>query len=369
MLQFLNRSEIHFVVACLVLVPWHSGVADEEMTREKVEVVAKSYLTNRDSFDNILCRYSLRRFMPGTQLRALQGHGDTVGTAEGLLLRDGEKIRCENNLDRHALAEARLTGELFFIPRRVLYDGNQGITYSPLLQGGVLYSDRYPPEGLPYTPFDLGGFVTMSEHEHPGFIVLSDRAKNKDVDFKFSIEENASLEEPYASFAASKNELLFLKYEFRLHQLVVELAFYIDPALGYLPVYSEKSVNQVVLSRALITKASDLGEGRVFPLRSFYYTLRNNPNENDVVSYAVETNTTELNLNPKTDETQFRLSISESKDYSVFRDPAIDGSQFCHHDYEPISYSDLPALYQRAAEQAKKETAWEMLRKMRRDAR
>lgn len=343
------------VIANLVLLSWSCCYADEDPVRKRVNTIASRYLLNRESFDHLECRYEFRQFNPGTELRAIEGEGELLGDAQGLLIRKGEKIRCENNLGEQALKIAKTEGKCCYLPRRVLYQGNEGVTYSPILEGGVLYSDRYVPEGLPLTPFDFGGFSGVSAPNHPGFILLSGWMKDPRITVGFQVEENCRVEEPHARYVPSKEGLLLLKYTIQLGKDTLEMRFYVDPDLGHMSVLSEKLVNQVPISRAIVKDVKKLGDGRAFPMKSVSYSFGLNSDNEEVVNFANETVVTEFSMGGEIDELQFQLSISESQCYSVFRDLAVEGSQFRYNKKNVITLSDLPVLYNLAARQAENE--------------
>lgn len=349
-----NSSSRMFTWASIALFMlfFHQGVYSEDNTDlDRIKSIAAKYLAHRDGYKNLDCKYTSRQFLTDNQLSALNCEGKTVGKINCKLLRNGQMVLCENNLKREPIEQARDSAELPFIPRRVLYNGNEGITYSPLLEGGVLYSDRFPPEGLPLTPFDYGGFIQKGGR-HPGDILIQNWLNDPVFSHEFSYSEDASLEEPYSDFAVSSTGLIRINHKKSVSENSTENVYFIDPTLGHMPVYCERLANDAVHSRALLLQVKHIAPDKVFPMKSVYFSHGLFSDNSDIVTYAVESNTTKLSVEVEVEESRFILNISESSRYSVFRAPSIENSQFRYYGTKPVTLKDMPDMYRRAIDQS-----------------
>lgn len=256
--------------------------ASEETDR--LDVIAGSTLSNRKAFAFVNCRFVLThgksdREEPSVARGPLRvklvGNGiwivrqDQVryelridptierqqvekGIAAQLALDTAEK----KDEDKNRIIEFDI--DMKFMSRKVLWNGTQGMRYSPMLSGGgLLPPDQAGPE-INMTPFDLVGMMGRDESRHPGSLI--EQSKNRSgISCRFDGTEQVR-----------GRDLLAVTYDDSSGTHNVRSKFWFDPERGFLPVQMTKQSDNPnsIRTKVVVTDVRECSGGRWFPMRS-----------------------------------------------------------------------------------------------------
>ena len=335
------------MTSVVLLASTFGGVADDGLSnRERLNAYAASFLASRDSFDQINCEYELRSLSVESEAQALSGAGTPTEITQGCLIRSGRKVRCETNISEAELSGIKRTGRSTFSPDRILLGGDLGITFSPALSGGVIYSQKAAPGRLPLTPFDFGRFTGAKRQFHPGWIV---ERTDLDIDAKIIADPDLS---PVLQEFVSARGLVPVEYTLQTPDNLVRFVYYLDPVIGCLPRVSDFYLNDRLEQRAVVTDFREFGQGRAFPIRSVNYSVASDDHGDIRVGWAIENRVTKINVDEPIDDDLFRIDIDKT---SIYRDAADSDSQFNLENMQSLSLNDIPMLLERARQQSLQE--------------
>lgn len=320
---------------------------------EQIWALAASYLANIESFSQLKCEYELLSYRPQSREELSRGtykedvfHGrlKPQATAEGVWVRSGSTVRREQIVDDAALDEALKTRRIVFSPERVLVDGVIGITFSKLLNGGVLYSRERPPEVPPIGPFDFGHF-SGSERFWTPEIVLTDREHWKEG--AVELLPGPPPNEPHAF----QSDVPLVGFRYSLNKdpaKPFELQFWIDRSRGALPIIGIWYLKGRLVQKMVVTDVRTFPGGRAFPMRSI--DILHSRDDESLIGWAVETRVRTLEVDSPIDPALLRIEVGDG---AILRDAADDNSQFTLEKGGLIGISDIPALMERAAAQSR----------------
>lgn len=339
------------IIAALVVLPMAfssltvTTLAQEKKNanqRERVEAYASAFLANRASFNHMVCEYEMRRLQADSESQLLTDAGVVQTVANGLLIRDGTKTRCEVNLSDEDLRSFIKAGRSPFSDDRMLLDGELGVTFSRSLSGGVLYSSKYPPEKLPRTPFDFGGFTGSEGVFTPGWIL-----ERSDLPIEATLSENVVVDNRLIAPFLEKRQLVLLDYRCSSPKNDFLLRFHIDTKHGCIPILSEFHLNGNIMERAVVTDIRQLDSGQSFPMRSLCYSLADDGKGDFKIGWVDETRVTKFVVDQPIENSIFQIEIEK---LTLLRDAADDNSQFQLQDRTSLALDDIPKLLERAHE-------------------
>ncbi len=274
----MSRFSVSVLLLLVVLRPTRpiAFAADE---RDALGVMAQGYLSNREAFQWIRCRFRMIRGRAASVEEALKGNISNPIEYRGLWLVDGPNVRYELVCDPAVLEPAlkklktgdreegpqvkepekrgrrRVTASLPCSSEYCLKNESYSLGYSPLIAGGNLHPKDSPNRGgIRVTPFSMD---VMGPDEMSGPAnVLQDCVRGKFFGRFDGREEVRGVEVLVAS--AGKTEA------------TLRLKYYLDPNRGFLPIYlwDTNPTTGRKLCEAYITDIKECSHGRWFPERS-----------------------------------------------------------------------------------------------------
>lgn len=241
--------------------------------RDAIGVMAEGYLSNREAFQSIRCRFGLIRAKAASVEEALEGKFTEPIHYQGLWLVDGQRVRyelmCDPEVFNSAMERAE-TGRKGTVPTESgspsmvavpctsefhLSDGSFSLGYSPLIRGANLRTREMPnPAAIRKTPFSMD-IMGPNETTNPGSVLRA--CLDGRLVGRFDGTEEVMGVELLGAIAGRTPETLRHK-------------FFLDPKRGFLPIhvfdtYVESGKR---IYEAYITDVRECSGGRWFPERS-----------------------------------------------------------------------------------------------------
>lgn len=343
-------------ILILCLFQWGNAdgsIIDDRSSDEEVRAIAASYIGNIDSFTRCRCEYVLNQYRPKSLQEIKNGDCLPEAMATAHYQRDGDKIRFEVEVGNDTMEEIARLHRSAFNPMRRLIQGNRGIAYSMVLNGGVLYSEAYPPEYMDYTPFSFGRFAGSRGCWNPGVIlqtldgfrINSRLMPNSEVDAETSMA---------ISLANHQGGLQGVEYTLTAGADTIALQFWISPEDGFLPVFSRLLLNDQLSQIAILIESRHFSGGRCFPIRviNAQYAKSSGGNE---IAWVLESSVKHLEVDKPVSEAAWFIDVDSG---AALRNAADDRSQFKIESASQVHLDDLEQLFQRAAAQSRQEALW-----------
>jgi len=333
--------------------------------REAIAVAAQGYLSNRESFPTIRCRFRAVRAKAHSVDDAIKG--DLVGDQivhEGLWLVNGAKVKHElvckqeprslgeitsrpkiakgSSEDKAATPKAeRSSVAVPCASRFVLRDGSYTLTYSPLILGANLFPiDMKDPAGIRLTPFGMD-IMGPDEMVNPGRVLQDCLGGMFSGTFDGAERVRGTDTLAYTALYKSGNPSSVGKPAYR---------FLLDPRRGYLPIHTWGTRPDTAKKtyEAYITHVRACSRDRWFPERSVVVLDIGGKGPFTVDEIKV----LELDVDNAPLDQDFFLSLRAKTQVNVETRPEWVTIQ----DDERIGVDDLPRLHQRCIEHGKMRT-------------
>gem|GEM_PF-5935962 len=240
-----------------------------------------------------------------------------------------------------------------FNPMRRLIQGNRGIDYSIMLNGGVLYSEAYPPDYMDYTPFSFGRFAGSRGCWNPGVILQT--LEGFRINSRLLPNSEVDADTSFAmSWANHQGDLQGVEYTLTAGADTITLQFWISPEDGYLPVLSRLLLNDQLSQIAILMESRHFSGGRCFPIRVINAQYAKSSGKNEI-AWVLESSVKHLDVDKPVSEAEWFIDVDSG---AALRNAADDRSQFKIESASQVHLDDLEQLFQRAAAQSRQEALW-----------
>ncbi len=253
----------------------HAGEEAERLT-----AIAESALFNRNAFPFIDCRFVLTHGTCDSENEPIaDGPRRVLLSSQGTWIVRKDEVKYELEVDptveqqrvREAIAaetaktkdtpaKGRVTVALGmkFVSRRVLWNGTNGMSYTPLMAAGALFRPDERGPSISITPFDLVGMMGPDESRHPGSLIAA-RDKTDGVTCRFAGSDDVG-----------GRNLLVVSYDETSGKQQVRSRYWFDPERGFLPVQMTRQYDDPSCTRTkvVVTDVRECSGGRWFPMRS-----------------------------------------------------------------------------------------------------
>jgi len=264
----------------------------------RLKTIAEGFMTNRQSFPFLTCRFEVSQGAAGSLKEALDsGPSKDVVKAECIWIRDGSKERYELNrpVDREKLMGS-VKGEgvpLTLGPHKRVGEGSLVLATNGVLLSGAAYSPDLPPPDLIDTPLDMFGEMGSDGSLHPGRLIP-----------RFLESPEVGTVWPAEAVSLEGQDLLKVVFE----ASKTRITFFLAPRQGYLPVQMwvgdrDGSVHR----KGFITKVRACSSGRWFPER--IVLIDGDAKDPTKPCYAREIKVTELDVDRRPADAQFAIEV------------------------------------------------------------
>jgi hypothetical protein len=277
------------------------ALADEDSTFVEAKVIANGYLSNREAFPFVTCRFTLSDgYAAGEQEALEKGPTKDVVGRECVWIVNGDKIRYEIGLNSDIEASQTLTeheGGLVATgfrlqPEQLLRNEPYQLGTNRVLGSGAILSrgDGVDRKDESRTPWNMAGMVFTSESEtNPAWLItraseMAPGNPNVDLRVEHTVGKDGST----------------------LQKVMIEggylgYTYLMDPTRGYLPIEMWHSADGNVERKGFITDVRECSGSRWFPGRCV--AVEYGPGGASDEVYVIELCVTALDVdNPPKDE-------------------------------------------------------------------
>lgn len=307
-------------------------IAQQSLAEDQayLRAVAQGYLSNREAFDSLTCRYRVRVGQASSLESALSNPPQNATTAEGVWIVSGRKVRhelvCDPQVIRTFLEKSKGT-EILSLPlpsKKFLSNGAFQLQLDPAFRIANIFAPEQPPQGLELTPFDMG-VMGPGEALNPGQL----------IEWSFSGRGYCKLE---GSRQFGDVDVISLAFGERRGEVFVR--YFLDPHRGFLPIqiwqYSDSSGEPA--SKVFVTSIRECSNQRWFPERS---VVVHNP-ASTMTSLSVREIIVEaLEVDHEPDDGQFVIDVPEN---TIVNDQSTRDAQVRLQDARQLGLRDLERL-------------------------
>jgi len=326
------------VFLCATAISMHATqIRADTGSGDDPRALISGYLANRESFQQIECRYALHSYRPENEESVLLGRVTPRATARCVLFRDGAKVKIEtlveSDLERHG-------NSFVYSPYQAVRDGKRGMRFDGdgnAIGVGFLYSltSPYSRDTGP-TPFDLGRFhedtMRLLDPSMGLWEYLSTATKTSCRFF-----DGAAPEEPGA--AVPSNELVGVEFCQDLTEPVrmsYKSELFIAKARGCVPIVFRSYRDGRLSQKMVVTDIREIDPTRVFPLRSVTCVYCSK----ETLFWASDIQVTDLIVDHPVDPEKFKIDVLKRTPIIIAEMPTFLMTQS-----ERVGLDDFDRLY------------------------
>ncbi len=310
--------------------------AEEERT---LRVIMEGSMANRRSFHYLTCEFAITRGFAESEAEAKkEGVSTIVEDGKGLWYVSSQKCRFEIHSDQSKMVAAVRewlknhkpdpADGPFSVPlgtklgpRKLLWDGDQGVAISGLLRGGALIPKDQSGPGVRISPFDMAGWMARDEDQHPALLIERSFV-NADIECRFGGRESSDGE-----------AMLSVAFTYPSSPESGRVTYLFDPKRGFLPIQMRRTKPPVTV---YVTDAKECSGSRWFPMR----TVAVQSSEQGDIE-VLEVLVTRLDVDTPPEDSVFAIDVAEG---TRIHDGVNPLSLVSFPDGDQISVEDLTKL-------------------------
>ncbi len=292
------------------------------------KVISEGYLSNREAFGFLTCRFDVTIGKAASIGDAVEGRLFDRATSQNIWIANGQKTRFETACDPELLEKevkaqaGRRTGIATFMPQKYLDSGSMQLNYSPFVGVACVNGPISPSRGIELTPFDMG-VMGQNERFSPGRILAMDW-KKKGLFLSCEAQKMiASRSLTVISLRKTEKDWFY--------------KFFFDTGRGFLPIqhWERKSDGSGLEFKLFITSVKECAGSRWFPTRS---VLIWDPDNSTKPLRVREIVVRELDAEKPPQDSEFAIELRKG---TFINDGVKAKTQFALEKTEMIALTDL----------------------------
>ena len=356
-MQLLSSISCRSVIVAAVATCSSVCLGGEETDR--LQVIAESSLANRKAFPFVNCRFAVVYAKCDEDKDALEGGNlRERQKADGVWIVRKDQVRHEIVVDpdaeREYLAEAyaraaakadadvetiQVSVGRRLVSRKILWDGARGMSYSPVMGGGGMFSPDAAGPGITMTPFDLAGMMGPDERLRPGYLIEQIQ-ESSEIKWRFVGSEKVR-----------GRDLLVVSCDDTSGTDKEHSKYWFDPERNFLTVQRTHHYDDPshVRTKVVVTDVRECSGGRWFPMRTVKI-LTPGPAQSERELEVFDLTVKELDVDTPPSDEMLALDIPEGARLHNSVDPL---SQSTLEQQQRISVADLGGVKEDMSTRAK----------------